>query len=162
MRNIIIQKGNLSLVTTTQNDIDYLATLLGDKELMRFTFGKTFSNEEAKEYIKEHFNFTSNLGFSPLLLKDKIVGFGGVFKWDKDSYELGYILDKNYWGKGIATKAALMQRDYIVNTLKTKAFATTHPQNFASQRVLKKCGFEYVKDIYMEYRGDRKLFEYSN
>jgi len=161
MRNIIMQKNNLSIATTTNKDIEYLAKLFGDIELMRFTFGKTFSQEEATKYIKEHFNFDSNLGFSPILLDNKVIGFGGVFKWDENSYELGYILDKNYWGKGLATKLALMQRDYIIKSLKSKAVATTHPQNFASQRVLGKCGFKYVKDIFMEYRGDRKLFEYK-
>jgi len=162
MRRIIMQKDNIALAITTNKDIDYLAKLLGDIKLMQFTFGKTFSKQEAKEYIQNHFNFDGILGFSPLLLENKPIGFGGIFKWDESSYELGYILDTSYWGKGLATKAALMQRDYILNTLNSKPIATTHPQNLASQRVLKKCGFEYLKDISMEYRGDRKLFEYSN
>ena len=161
MRKIIMQKNNLAIATTTNEDIEYLAKLLGDIKLMRYTFGKIFSKNEAIDYIKKHFNFDSNLGFSPILLDNKAIGFGGIFKWDENSYELGYILDKNYWGKGLATKLALMQRDYILNSLKSKAVATTHPKNLASQRVLAKCGFEYVKDIFMEFRGERKLFEYK-
>ena len=160
MRQIIMQKDNLSLGTTINDDIEYLASLFGDIELMRFTFGKTFSKEEAISYIKKHFNFNSNLGFSPILLNNKPIGFGGIFKFNKNSFELGYILDKAYWNKGIATKAAFMQRDYILNTLNSKPVATTHPKNLASQRVLAKCGFKFIKDIVMEHRGERKLFEY--
>jgi len=161
VRDIIIQRDSLSLGVTLKEDIEYLANLFGDIELMRYTFGKIFSKEEAINYIKSNFNFNSNIGFSPILLDNRVIGFGGLFKFSANSYELGYILDKAYWGRGLATKAALMQRDYIVNTLKSKALATTHPQNFASRRVLAKCGFEYVKDIVMEYRGERKLFEYK-
>ena len=160
MRKIIMQKNNLSIATTTNEDIEYLASLLGDIELMRYTFGKTFNKDEATDYIKEHFNFDTNIKFSPILLNGTPIGFGGIFKFNEDSYELGYILDKKYWGKGLATKAALMQRDYITNTLNKKALATSHPQNIASHKVLAKCGFKFIKDIVMEYRGERKLFEY--
>ena len=158
----IISSNDIALVVTTKDNIEYLATLLSDIELMSYTFSKTFTKKEAIEYINNNFNFNNNLGFSPILLNSKPIGFGGVFKFDKNSYELGYILDKRYWGKGLATKVALMQRDYIVNRLHSAAVATTHPDNLASQRVLQKCGFEYIKDIFMPNRGERKLFEYKN
>jgi len=162
MRNTIMQNGNLKLCTTAQDDIEYLISLMGDIELMRFTFGKIFDKNEAQEYIKAHFNFHSNLKFSPILLNNKPIGFGGIFKFDDSSYELGYILDKAYWGQGLATKIAIMQRDYILNQLKANVVATSHPQNVVSHRVLQKCGFKYIKDIVLEYRGERKLFRYYN
>jgi len=161
MRKIIMQKEELFLTTTSYEDIEYLSKLFEDYELMRYTFAKTFSKEEAQEYIKSCFNFSGNLGFSPLFFKENIIGFGGVFKFDENSYELGYILDKKYWKKGLATKAASMQRDYITNTLCSQAVATAHPDNLASQRVLQKCGFEFQKDIFMPERGQRKLFVYD-
>jgi len=160
MRKIIMSKNNIAIATTTYSDIDYLSSFFGDIELMRYTFGKTFNKDESIKYIKNNFNFNTNLGFSPILLESSIIGFGGVFKFDNNSYELGYILDKNYWGRGLATKAALLQLDYILYTLNSNAVATTHPDNLASQRVLAKCGFKYEKNIFMKYRGERKLFRY--
>ncbi len=35
---------------------------------------------------------------------------------------------------------------------------TTHPNNIVSQRILQKCGLRYKKDIFLEYRGKKKLF----
>jgi len=161
MRKIITQQESLALAITINEDIEYLASLMGDIELMRYTFGKTFSKDEAIEYIKKHFNFNSNLKFSPILLENSPIGFGGIFKFDENSYEFGYILDKKYWGKGLATKIGIMQRDYILKHFKAKVVATSHPKNIASHRVLEKCGLTYIKDIVLEYRGERRLFEYK-
>jgi RimJ/RimL family protein N-acetyltransferase len=155
---IIAKNAKFVLRQTQDKDIEYLAKLLSNIELMRYTFGKAFEVNEAKEYIKKHFNFDNNLKFSPLCVDGQIVGFGGIFKF-KDGYELGYILDKKFWNMGYATKFALLQRDYIKDTLKAKVYATAHPKNIASHRVLEKCGLTYVKDIVLEYRGERKLFE---
>jgi len=162
MRKILTKIDNLSLTTTTNEDISYLASLMGDIELMRYTFGKTFTQKEAIEYIKKHFNFDTNLGFSPILLDNKPIGFGGIFKFDDNSYEFGYILDKAYWGKGLATKIAKAQIEYIKNNFKADIVATSHPKNIASHKVLQKCGLVYDKDIVMKHRGERKLFRLNS
>jgi RimJ/RimL family protein N-acetyltransferase len=158
MRKIITKNGDLALTTTKLEDIDTLANFLKDKDLMKFTFGKTFSKDEAIDYIKKNFNFDGYLKFSPIVYKDEIIGFGGIFKFNNKAYEFGYIIDKKHWGKGFATKIALAQIDFIKNHLKSKVVATSHPQNFASHRVLQKCGLRFEKEIFLEYRGKRKLF----
>ena len=59
--------------------------------------------------------------------------------------ELGYWLAKSHWGRGLTTAAAQALVAYGFGTLGLRRlFATTDPENGASQRVLRKCGFEEI------------------
>ena len=61
--------------------------------------------------------------------------------------EVGYWLGKEFWGKGIATKA-LAEFLKIVET--RPLFARVAKHNIASRRVLEKCGFMVIgEDKYM-------------
>ena len=65
---------------------------------------------------------------------------------DGDSWELGYLVDENQWNKGIATKTVKLLEAYAKKEFKIKKLiAITHPKNIASQKVLKKNGFEKIK-----------------
>jgi RimJ/RimL family protein N-acetyltransferase len=54
---------------------------------------------------------------------------------------MGYVLNKDYWGRGIATEAARALVRFGFETLNLhRIFATCFPENKASERVLQKCG----------------------
>lgn len=55
--------------------------------------------------------------------------------------EITYWIDKGHWGKGIATKAL---KKFLTIEPARPLFGRTAFDNFASQRVLKKCGFEKI------------------
>jgi RimJ/RimL family protein N-acetyltransferase len=57
--------------------------------------------------------------------------------------EVGYWLGKEYWGKGIATRA-LQQFLRLIETRPLYAHVAKH--NLASKRVLEKCGFTVVAE----------------
>lgn len=84
---------------------------------------------------------------------------GNVVSWEgSGEREVGYWLGKEYWGKGIATKA-LAEYLGIVKTRPLYAHVAKH--NVASRRVLEKCGFmifgmEWVLDM----RGENKVEEF--
>ena len=86
------------------------------------------------------------------------VGCGGLRPWiytpGERNFELGFHLVKRSWGKGLATEAALGALDYAWQKLRlSKVYAGHHPDNRASQRILKKLGFEFVGDIFYEPTG---------
>jgi RimJ/RimL family protein N-acetyltransferase len=67
----------------------------------------------------------------------RVVGNIACFEWEGQR-EVGYWIGREFWGRGIATKALaafLMQ----VETRPLHAYVATH--NVASRRVLEKCGF---------------------
>ena len=84
--------------------------------------------------------------------EDKYIGhitamqFDRVFKFA----ELAYIIDKEYWGRGIATEAVTKVVDFLVNTMKIhKIRAGFFAKNIASKKVLQKAGFKqegYLRD----------------
>lgn len=52
--------------------------------------------------------------------------------------EVGYWLGKEYWGKGIATRAL---EEFLKQIDRRPLYAHVAKQNIASRRVLEKCGF---------------------
>ena len=83
--------------------------------------------------------------------ENQIVGWAGLqFLPELDETEVGYLLDQPFWGKGLATEAARASiqcgfeqcgLDHII--------ALVHPENYASRRVIDKCGMTYVETIHL-------------
>jgi RimJ/RimL family protein N-acetyltransferase len=66
--------------------------------------------------------------------------------------EVGYLLSKQFWGRGYATEGAKAALAFGFETLGLgQVIGLTHPENTASQNVLLKCGLEYVEQ--KEYFG---------
>lgn len=77
---------------------------------------------------------------------------GNIVCWEQfGEREVGYWLGKEFWGKGIATKAL----SEFLNQVKTRPLvAHVAKHNVASRRVLEKCGFMFVgEDKYLDKRG---------
>ena len=77
---------------------------------------------------------------------------GNIVCWEQfGEREVGYWLGKEFWGKGIATKAL----SEFLKQVKTRPLvAHVAKQNVASRRVLEKCRFMFVgEDRYLDKRG---------
>lgn len=69
------------------------------------------------------------------------------------TYELGYMLASDYWGRGLTTEAARLLLDFAFTELKLhRVFAVTVEENTPSIRVLEKLGFRrearHVDDVF--------------
>ncbi|WP_168169674.1 GNAT family N-acetyltransferase [Candidatus Izimaplasma bacterium ZiA1] len=63
--------------------------------------------------------------------------------------EIGYVLSKDYWGKGIMTKACKKVIEFGFNYLDLDLITIRHHHNnVGSGVVAKRCGFKYIKDVY--------------
>ena len=77
---------------------------------------------------------------------------------ETDEVEVGYLLSRHFWGQGYATEGAKATLEFGFKTLKLpQIIGLTHPENTASQNVLKKCGMRYVEE--KEYFG-MQLFRF--
>lgn len=84
----------------------------------------------------------------------EMIGFVGTNRYKEQGMEVGYVINRRYWGKGFATEGLrlfldmyweLPQRKYI-----RRLVGKTSPGNFASQNILIKCGArrgETLKDV---------------
>ena len=85
------------------------------------------------------------------IVADGVVA-GNIGSWpDNGQQLLGYWIGREYWGRGIATRA-LAQFLKHVPIRPLFAFVATH--NIGSAKVLAKCGFKLVETIQPENEGD--------
>ena len=71
-----------------------------------------------------------------------------AFNDEPGKLELGYSMEKKYWGKGIGTEMAAAMIAYgLAGPGVTAVVAVTVPANIASQKVLEKAGLERRENI---------------
>ena len=86
---------------------------------------------------------------------NQVIGSLGIHENDNDHVgpdylgrEVGYVLSKEYWGRGLVPEAVRGVIDYCFNTLRYDYLLCGHfTWNHQSRRVIEKCGFQYLKDI---------------
>ena len=85
----------------------------------------------------------------------KLIGYCGFFLQMVDGveeFEIGYRLDPEYWGRGMATEAARAVRDHAFRDLRAaRVISLILPENFASRRVAEKNGMRLEKET--TFRG---------
>jgi ribosomal-protein-alanine N-acetyltransferase len=65
---------------------------------------------------------------------------------DTDETEVGYLLARPFWGQGIATEGARRSVAYGFEELQLhEIIGITHPDNIASQNVLRKAGLVFTR-----------------
>jgi RimJ/RimL family protein N-acetyltransferase len=75
-----------------------------------------------------------------IVVDDQVAGNVGI--WDRDGARLvGYVIGREFWGKGIATAALT---EFVKGELDRPLHAHVALTNAASIRVLEKCGFVRV------------------
>jgi [ribosomal protein S5]-alanine N-acetyltransferase len=99
------------------------------------------SDAEAKSDPRHHFNFAITLRDA-----DRAIG-GAGFVIDHPLHraaEMGYVLHRGHWGRGIATEAAEAVVRYAMATVGLhRIVARCHPENTASAGVMRKIGMQY-------------------
>ncbi|WP_167958405.1 GNAT family N-acetyltransferase [Anaerosporobacter faecicola] len=81
----------------------------------------------------------------------KVIGSGSItFDPERNTYELGYNINRAYWGNGYATEAAKAMIQWAYSNLDARDFCSSHANaNVASGKVILKCGFQF--DHYGQY-----------
>ncbi len=85
----------------------------------------------------------------------RVIGSLGLEELDPDPVgggklgrEIGYVLGKPYWGRGLMPEAVKAVIDYCFDVLHLDYLTCGHfAANQQSRRVIEKCGFHYLKDI---------------
>ena len=67
--------------------------------------------------------------------------------------EIGYVLSKDYWGRGLMPEAVRAVIGYCFDTLRFDYLACAHfVRNSQSRRVIEKTGFQFLKEVKHETR----------
>lgn len=69
--------------------------------------------------------------------------------WENSVGEIGYVLNRKYWGRGYMTLVCKALIDFGFNYLQLNKIEIGHEvKNIGSQRVIEKCGFTFIKEEY--------------
>ena len=96
--------------------------------------------------------------------KGKTIGSLGIEEYREKYYpeldalqgrEIGYVLSKDYWGQGLMPEAVKAVIDWLFHEVGLDFIMVGHfDWNFQSRRVVKKCGFQYIKTTKYKTRYD--------
>lgn len=143
-----------------QDDFIALSKILQDEETM-YAYNGAFSDEETQEWLDKQIARYKKYGFGlwALILKetDEMIGQCGITvqPWkDTEVLEIGYLLRKDYWHKGLATEAAQRCKEYAFDNLNAEEVCSIiRDTNIASQNVAVRNGMKITDKWTKHYRG---------
>ena len=159
----ILDTSRLHLREMGMGDLDFMASLLADPEVMRY-YPACCSREESDSWLRrQQYRYARDgFGFWLVIEKDtgRPVGQAGVLLHEVDGKSgvgLGYMLDRSFWGHGFAIETAAASRDYAFNILgQPKLLCLVRPENEPSRAVARQLGMT-VRGC-TQYAGFTHLF----
>ena len=146
-----IETDRLLLRMIRADDLDHLAALLSDPEVVKYVGdGKPTGREEAGRALESIIRHWQTHGFGRWAVIDKqsgeFIGFGGLRSLF-GTPEVVYHLAKAHWGKGFATELARASLRFGFDERgHDRIVAITKPPNAASIHVMDKLGMHFEKN----------------
>jgi RimJ/RimL family protein N-acetyltransferase len=133
-------------------DIDDMADLLGDPQVMRF-YPAPKTREQAAAWIAWNERNYAEHGYGLWIIETHEGDFVGDcgLTWQEvngvKKLEVGYHVAPRWQGQGMASEAAAACRDFARERVEARELiAIIHPDNRASERVAEKIGMQRVED----------------
>jgi RimJ/RimL family protein N-acetyltransferase len=161
-----IETRRLVMQPLKETDIDNISRIYNDLEVMKYrVFNQAASREETQLMLEKYCQHWDKYGFGRWAIIYKItqnlIGHCGLEfientvgenleknQDSKNDIEINYLIERDYWGMGLGSEAAIAILKYGFNTLKlNRIFAITKPENIASRRVMEKIGMQYKDNI---------------
>jgi ribosomal-protein-alanine N-acetyltransferase len=146
----------LLLREPTLDDLDALAAMFADDEVMRFIgAGGALGRDRAQGVIEREIANHAERGWGEWITEERAtgdaIGLCGLILWPDidgaEELEVAYLLARGAWGKGYATEAAAAIRDHALALGTERPVSLIYPDNGASIRVAEKNGMVYEKDV---------------
>lgn len=150
--SIRLETHHIILRKLRADDLEDVYEYMKDPETMRFFVDGPYDKNQIIDMLnpegeQEHF---------AMVLKSnmKTIGHIDLHQWfAKDTYEIGWAINKKYARKGLATESAKRVLEYAFRELKAhRVIATCQPENIASNKICQKLGMRlegtFIKCIY--------------
>lgn len=121
-------------------------------------------NKETTQMVLDSF-ITHKKTFA-LELGGKVIGSLGIETYNEEKRpelaelkgrSIGYVLSKDYWGRGFMPEAVKAVQQYLFETVGLDFLLISHFEwNGQSRRVIQKCGFQYLESDIHETRYGTK------
>lgn len=150
----MISAPQLSLRQLADADLDFLAEMLGDPDVMRY-WPKPMNRAEAERWLRTQQERYKTDGCGYWLIVDREsqqpVGQAGVLMTIVEGERLpctGYMIHKPYQRQSYGINAAFLCVAYIFQTLKADAaYTLIRPENEPSLNLARKLGFRELRTV---------------
>lgn len=150
----MLSSNRVTLYPLSEADLDLMDRMNGDAEMMRFLGGVGTSRHRSQEIIQKLQRQFAQQGWGWMVVETQREKIGFVFLKPclrLSEIEIGYRIWRDYWGQGYATESAKLLLSHALNQLHINpVVAAVDPLNVASERVLKRIGMQYWKDVVWE------------
>jgi len=144
----VLETDRLRLREMAGEDLDFLAALLGDPEVMRF-YPRTYSRPDAELWLEVQLQRYESHGFGFWLMVDRDsgcpVGQAGLVPQSIDAVDeigLAYIVERTHWRRGLAAEASVACLAHAFDELGLeRVVCPVRPQNLPSRALAEKLGF---------------------
>lgn len=159
MSETILETERLILRHLTLEDIDDLAIIYADPDVMRFFPSGPRTREQTEASIRANIQLYEACGFGLWATvykpENRFIGRCGLLPQEIDGVaerEIAYMIARDYWGRGLASEAASAIRDYGFHQLGlSRLISMIHADNIGSQRVAEKIGLHFEQEIIMDH-----------
>ncbi|HEV8445266.1 MAG TPA: GNAT family N-acetyltransferase [Gemmatimonadaceae bacterium] len=165
MSNVILETKRLRLRELAPTDLDFVASMLGDADVMRY-YPRRLDRAGAQVWMERQQMRYERDGHGLWLVLDREtgepIGQVGLVTQElkglpRPTYpEIGYLLHRSYWHRGFATEAALAVRDYAFHTRGyDQVISLIRAVNQPSQAVARRLGMSIIAET--EFAGTPHL-----
>jgi RimJ/RimL family protein N-acetyltransferase len=144
---VILETDRLALREVTPADLDFLAEMMADPEVMRY-YPKPATRDEVRDWIDRQLRRYAEHGHGPWLVLDRQTGLpvgrcGLTIQTvdDRPEPEIGYMIHRPFWRRGYATEAALGVKRWAFEVRGLdRVISLVRPENLPSQGVARNLG----------------------
>lgn len=143
-----IETENLILRNFLEEDFNDLFEYLSDPDVVLYEPYKAMNKEEVMDNLKWRIS-TDEMVAVELKETHKMIGNVYLGSRDFEAVEIGYVFNKNYWGKGYAKEACMSLIKNCFENEIHRVYAECDPNNPNSWRLLESLGFDreaYLKE----------------
>ena len=144
----------MTLRALRDEDADSLHPAFADAELLRWWSSGPHENvERTRDYLRGNVNSADWPTWAITLGDDVAVGWVVLGPRREGVAEVGYILRRDHWGRGIAREAVSALLDHGFGALELRRiYADTDPDNAPSIALLKSLGFTLEGRLRAEWK----------
>lgn len=151
---IILETEHLLFRPLTNFDLDDLATLYTDADVMRYLGGPRSRDEVQRvlsRYISEYEMYGHSFFATIQKSNQRFIGQCGLLNQEVEGQaeiELGYVLARQYWERGLALEGIQALKDYGLKNLGlSRVISLIPPDNQAAVQIAEKIGMRYERSV---------------
>ena len=163
INGIVIETERLILRPFKQSDLDDFYEYASVEGVGEMAGWKHHESKEKSQIILDLFINEDKTFAIVLKENNQVIGSLGVEEYgmeqalseffDYNGREIGYVLSKDYWGKGLMPEAVKAVIDYLFNDINLDFLTCGYYEfNNQSKKVQEKCGFKPYRKLMMETR----------